>query len=164
MNVQSIQENPTASSTVIGYLKIPDIDGESNAARFEDQIEIFGLSSLVEQGREAQVGKGRRRARAQVSPIDVVKSIDSATPYVILASMQGKSFPDMVITLVKSESSNGSAYVIITLENVNIAKHQFDASSNRQEIMSLSYEHITVKYIANDGSEHEISYDVAAGV
>ncbi len=164
MSSQSIQENPTSSNTVVGYLKIPDIAGESNAVRFEDQIEIFGLSSLIEQGSAARVGKGRRRARAQVSPMYVVKRIDSATPYVMLASMQGKSFPDMVITLVESESSNQIAYFIVTLENVTIIKHQFDSSSNRQEIISLSYENITVKYVSNDGSEHEITFDVAAGV
>ncbi|MDB2463017.1 type VI secretion system tube protein Hcp, partial [Algibacter sp.] len=98
-----------------------------------------------------------------VSPISVVKKIDRATPYLMLANLQGKSFRETTINLVKPQATSQSPYLTITLENVIISKHQLDSSSNRQEIISLNFEKITVKYISKDG-EHEITYSVASGI
>lgn len=160
VNGQSIQEDPTSSNSVVGYLKIGDIEGESKSNLFKDQIEIYGLSTAIEQGNAAQVGRGRSRARAKVHPFSMVKRMDRATAYLMLAGMQGKSFPNMILTLVK----NKVVYAIYTFENVSISKSQVDASSDRQEILSIIFENITFRYIENNGDEHEITFDVAAGV
>ncbi|CAH8285699.1 type VI secretion system secreted protein Hcp [Mariniflexile fucanivorans] len=162
VNAQSTQENPITSTNVTGYLKIPDISGESKSSRFKDEIEIFGLASLIEQTSGNSLGTGRIRAKANMTPISLVKNIDAATPYLMLANMQGKVFREVIITLVKSENNAQTPYLIIKLQNVSIKKHQIDSSSNRQEIISLDFEKITTKYI-NKGKEHEITYDLSVG-
>lgn len=159
VNGQSTQEDPMSSNSVIGYLKIDDISGESKASQYEGQIEVYGLSSTIEQGSAAQVGRGRSRARAKVFPFSMVKRMDSSTAYLMLAGMQGKSFPDMTLTLVK----NQKVYAIYRFENVTISKSQLDASSDRQEILSIVFENIDFTYIAPDGKKHQILFDIAAG-
>ncbi|MBU2926913.1 Hcp family type VI secretion system effector [Winogradskyella psychrotolerans] len=156
VNAQSTQEDPMTSKNTIGYLKIGDIEGESKTKFYEDQIEIFGLASLIEL--ENKTGTGRARATAAVSPITLVKKIDAATPYLMLANLQGKSYSDADITLVKSVNKVQKGYFIISLKNLVISKHQIDASSDRQEIISLTFEKITIKYIEAKG-QHEVTFD-----
>ncbi|KAA5826386.1 type VI secretion system tube protein Hcp [Algibacter amylolyticus] len=163
LNAQSTHENPMAANTVIGFVKIPDIDGESQSKAYAREIEIYGLASLSEQLKSAQTGSGRSRARATVSPISLVKKIDAATPYLMLANLQGKFFPETTISLVNPESESQNPYLVITLKNVLISKHQIDASSNRQEIIDLKFDKITVKYITKSGV-NEISYNLATGI
>lgn len=163
VNSQSKQENPFTSKSVIGYLKIPDIEGESKSSEYKNEIEIFGLASLIEKAGKIEPGRGRSQSRAQMSSISLVKNIDAATPYLMLANLQGKSFKEAVISLVKSEKGSKKPFLILTLKKTIINKHQIDSSSNRQEIVSLSFEKITIKYI-NNGQEHEVTYNLAGGV
>lgn len=161
VNSQSKQENPITSKSVIGYLKIPDIEGESKSSEYKNEIEIFGLASLIEKASKTQLGRGRSQSRVEMSPISLVKKIDAATPYLMLANLQGKSFKEAIISLIKNESKE--PFLILTLKKTTINKHQLDASSNRQEIVTLSFEKITIKYI-NNGQEHEVTYNLARGV
>ncbi|XMO87584.1 type VI secretion system tube protein Hcp [Algibacter sp. AS12] len=161
INAQSTQENPMAANKVVGFLKVPDIDGEARSSAFAKEIEIYGLASLTEQINA--IGTGRSRAKATISPISLVKKIDAATPYLMLANLQGKSFPETTISLVNPESGSQNPYLVITLEKVIISKHQIDASSNRQEIIDLKFDKITVKYITKSGV-NEISYNLATGI
>jgi len=162
------------SEGVTGHVKIDDINGESNQVEHEDEIEIFGLSFMTSQmSRQATVGKGRTRTRATMSPITVNKFLDSASPYLLLASLQGKSFPDVVITLSKNSGPSRLDYLVITLENVTISGVDAtyggpDSTGLEQEKISFQFESIKMLYIeqnndGSDGDEHEIEYDIAAG-
>lgn len=156
------------------YLAIGDIAGESQRADHEDEIDIHDIEWNIEQAAAAQVGKGRSRARAQVSNLMLRKYADAASVYLGLACMQGKSFPDMVLSVRKDSGEAHLDYLIITMENVTIAKYEVlgtgDASGDMiEEMIGLAFENVTYKYTvqADDhsaGDEHEITYDIAAGV
>lgn len=158
-----------------GYLKIGDIAGESQRTEHEDEIDIHDIMWNIEQGSAAQVGKGRSRARAQVGALMLKKFVDASTPYLQLACMQGKSFPDMVLSVRKDSGDAHLDYLIITMENVTISKSEIlgigdvEGGEIMEEALGLVFENVTVKYVvqADDhsaGDEHEISYDIAAGV
>lgn len=157
------------------YLKIGDIGGESQRADHEDEIDIHDVMWNVEQGSAAQVGKGRSRARAQVGPINLRKFTDASSAYLLLACMQGKSFPDMVLSVRKDSGEAHLDYLIITMENVTISKFETvgvgpeEDGQVIEEVLGLVFENVTYKYTvqADDhsaGDEHEITYDIAAGV
>ncbi len=157
------------------YLKIGDIQGESQRADHEDEIDIHGLMWNIEQGSAAQVGKGRSRARAQVSALFLKKYADAASVYLALACMQGKSFPDMVLAVRKDSGEAHLDYLVITMENVTISKYEIlgvdqeEGGQMIEEVLGLVFENVTYKYVvqADDhsaGDEHEIVYDIAAGV
>lgn len=161
------------SSGVTGYLKVPDIDGESNQKDHGGEIDIYGVSFFSEKANQATVGKGRTSSRATMSPITVNKLLDSASPYLLLANLQGKAFDEVIITLRKDSGEAHLDYLTITLTNVIIsavdaAYGGHNGNGREQEKISFQFENITMKYIeqSGDGSagdEHEIEYDIAAG-
>ena len=157
-----------------GYLKIGDIAGESQRVDHEDEIDIHDMRWNIEQGSAAQVGRGRSRARAQVDALLLKKFVDASSVYLALACMQGKSFPDMVLSLRKDSGEAHLDYLIITMENVTISKYEAlgvgegEDGQMVEELLGLVFENVTYKYVvqADDhsaGDEHEITYDIAAG-
>lgn len=157
-----------------GYLKIPDIDGESQRAEHEDEIDIHDVSWAVEQASVAQVGRGRSQSRARVDALKFRKYYDASSPYLALACMQAKSFDEIVLTVRKDSGEAHLDYLTITMSNViissyNVVGNKDDRHDMIEEEGGLSFEQINIKYVvqADDhsaGDEHEIEYDVAKGV
>ena len=157
-----------------GYAKIPDIGGESQRADHEDEIDVHNIMWNVEQSAVAQVGRGRSQSRAQIGAMFMHKYYDAASPYLALASMQAKSFDEIVITVRKDSGEAHLDYLEITLKNVIISKYEMlgvgeGEGQMVEELIGMAFEEIKVKYTvqADDhsaGDEHEIEYDVAKGV
>lgn len=157
-----------------GYLKIPDIDGESLRADHEDEIDIHDISWLVEQAAVAQVGRGRSRARAEVHGFYFKKVYDASSPYIALAAMQAKSFDEVVATVRKDSGEAHLDYLTITMTNVVVSKYEItgvgqdEQAQELEEQIGFACEKVKIKYIvqADDhsaGDEHEIEYDIAQG-
>ncbi|TCM86466.1 Hcp family type VI secretion system effector [Rhodovulum steppense] len=158
--------------TLNAYMKVPDIDGESKSADHEKEIDLYDLHWLMQQESHAQVGSGRTRGRAQINPLMVRKWYDASSPYLALACMQGKSFPEVVIMVRKDSGDAHLDYLQITLTNTTISKYEivgeYENTKAISELVGLAAEKVKVKYIiqADDhsaGDEHEIEYDIAAG-
>lgn len=155
-----------------GYMKIPDIAGESQRAQYEDQIVIESVAYSLEGPTQASIGRGRTRARATFGNVVVEKAVDSSSPYLALASAQQKSFKDVTISMTRSGAAGaGHNYLTITLENATIAGVETMVEDNgaSTETVQWSFEKINWKYVEqNDdhssGTEHETEYDVAAGI
>ncbi|PWJ16560.1 Hcp family type VI secretion system effector [Jannaschia seohaensis] len=157
------------------YLKIDDIQGESQRVDHEDEIDIHDIKWNIEQGSAAQVGRGRARARAFVDALYLRKFTDASSPYLALSCMQGKSFKEMILYVRKDSGEAHLDYYTITMENVTISKFEtIGVGENEggqviEEIVGLVFENVTVKYVVQDddhnaSDEHEITYDIAAGV
>ncbi|MDO6584916.1 type VI secretion system tube protein Hcp [Salipiger sp. 1_MG-2023] len=165
-----------------GYLKIPDIDGESQRAEHEDEIDITDIMWSIEQAATAQTGRGRARARADVSSLTCRKVYDASSPYIALAAMQAKSFKDVIVTVRRDSGEAHLDYLTITMTNTIISHYEIDGvgritDSERveregqelQERIGFAFENIKVKYVVQEedhsaGDEHEIEFDIAAGV
>jgi len=160
---------------ITGYLKVPDIDGESTRADHEGEIDVSGMSwGVRRQGKSAR-GAGRTSARARVSALSVEKQIDAASPYLLLAAMQGKAFDEIVLTIRKSSGEASFDYYTVTMTNCVLkAVEQANGGLEDpleivQEVVAIKFEKVEVRYVVqnNDGSAgtiHEIQYDIAAGV
>lgn len=165
-----------------GYLKIPDIDGESQRADHEDEIDITDIMWSIEQAATAQTGRGRARARADVSSLVCRKIYDASSPYLALAAMQAKSFGDVIVTVRRDSGDAYLDYLTITMTNTIISQYEIDGvgrmtDSERveregqelQERIGFAFENIKIKYVVQEedhsaGDEHEIEFDIAAGV
>ncbi|MEQ9315444.1 MAG: type VI secretion system tube protein Hcp [Henriciella sp.] len=151
-----------------GFMKIPDIPGESQRADHEDEIDFSTVTWSVASDASAQVGAGRARARSQVGPVIVEKAVDSSSPYLFQAAATGKSFKEVTLAVRKDSGEAHLDYLTITLTNVKIASVESMAGDASTEQVTLNYEKINIKYVeqADDhsaGDEHEIEYDVARG-
>ena len=157
------------STSVRGYMKIDDIEGESVDREHRNEIELYGISwnSSREQ---SPVGSGRNRGKINHSPIRITKSIDKASPYIMEANWKGKTIDQVEITLVTG--SDNFEYMTIVLENVMISSYltrQGELPGKPYEFIGLSFEKIRVLYKSqnddgSEGDEHEVEYDVVAGV
>ena len=154
-----------------GYMKLPDIAGESRRADHEEEIDIMSIDWSMAQASNMQIGSGRTSSRAVVNPIGITKIYDASSPYIALACMQGKAFDEVVISFRQDSGDAHLDYLKITLSNVVISSYGLNGSAMGEEItdsLSLSFETVNVLYTmqADDhssGDEHEIEYDVSAG-
>ncbi len=155
-----------------GYMLIDDVPGESVRADHEDEIDVHSIDWIIQQGATAQVGSGRSLARAQVGAVKVNKFYDASSPYLALACMQGKDFPEVTIAVRKDSGEAHLDYLVIKMENVVVSGYEIlptpQDSLVIEEHVSLTCEKISILYTvqAEDhsaGDEHEIEYDISAG-
>ncbi len=162
--------------TLMGYLKIPDIPGESTRADHEGEIDVHRIRWSVLRAASAAIGSGRVSARAKVSPVHLDKWYDASSPYLALAVMQGKAFPEAAVTFRKDLGDAHLDYLTITLTNVAVSSYEILDEYNEvdepiarvPERIGLSFETVKIRYIAQSddhsaGDVHEIAYDVARG-
>lgn len=165
-----------------GYALIPDIGGESQRADHEDEIDITDIMWSVEQAATSQIGRGRSRSRADVSSLYCKKFYDASSPYIALAAMQAKSFKDVVVTVRKDSGDAHLDYLIITMTNVIISRYEIEGvgritdaegvereGQELQESIGFAFENVKIKYVVQEedhsaGDEHEVEFDIAAGV
>lgn len=159
---------------ITGYLLVPDIAGESKRADHEDEIDVHGLQWSIQQSERTSTGRGRTQSRAKVDNLVITKFTDASSPYLALASMQGKSFDKLVLSVRKDSGDAHLDYLVITLTNCQIAGFDMEAGPPNHdgslitERVAISFERVAMKYTvqADDhsaGDEHEIEFDIAAG-
>lgn len=158
-----------------GYLKIDDIQGESRRVDHEDEIDVKGVHWKIEHATSSARGSGRTRSRARVDSLTCYKETDASSAYLALACLQGKSFDEMVLTLRKDSGDAHLDYLIITMENVLVSGFEMmnDGSDADDDVVTervaLSFEKVNYQYTvqADDhsaGDEHEVEFDIVAGV
>lgn len=158
--------------SMTGYMKLPDIAGESRREGHEEEIDILAIDWSMAQAANMQQGSGRTSSRATVNPIGISKIYDASSPYISLACMQGKAFDEVVISFRQDSGEAHLDYLVITLTNVVISAYSLSGSAMGEEItdnLTLAFEKVKVLYTVqaddhSSGDEHEIEYDVAAGV
>ena len=87
------------------FLSIDTIKGESRDEQHRDWIEIKSFSQDVLQPRSATASTsgGQTAARVNMSPIEVVKSIDLATTALHQAAANGTTFPKARIEFMRAD-------------------------------------------------------------
>lgn len=118
------------------FLKIPSIPGDSARDGHEDEIEVMAWSW----GAQNPTGE-----RALSRDIILLKSVDSATAPLFLASASGEVLPDATIALRRTVEGETSDYLILRLADVRITsvEHGIDG---RGELVTLSAAKITMEY------------------
>lgn len=159
--------------SLTGYLLVPDVGGESFRADHEEEIDVHSIQWDIAQLAKAQVGRGRSQSRAEISAISMGKYYDASSPYLALACMQGKSFDEIVLMVRKDSGEAHLDYLQITMTNCAISSYSMlptdDDGQVIEELIGITFEKVKIKYTvqADDhsaGDEHEIEYDLAAGV
>lgn len=158
-----------------GFMQIKGIPGESRRVEHEGEIDVTDVMWRIEQAPPSSAGRGRRRARAEVGDVVVTKTYDSSSPYLALAAMQSRSFPEVVISVRRDSGDAHLDYLTITMSNVLVSQYEIigtdpepRAGDEVLELVGLTFEEVRVRYVVQDddhsaGDEHEIEYDIAAG-
>ncbi len=135
-----------------GYLKIPDIPGESKATEHENEIDITDIS--WELARPSSTGTSREYGAADFKEFKAVKYLDKSSPYLALACAQGKILPELVLTLRKDSGDAHLDYLTITLTNVRVTSYSVGGSGDTDdrptEEVAFYYNKIAFSYTLFD--------------
>lgn len=133
------------------FLSIDTIKGESRDQDHKDWIEIESFNQDVLQPRSATASTkgGQTAARAELSPIEIVKQIDLATTALHQAAANGTTFPKAAIEFYRADK-DGKAINYYKVELLNVLVHRVTTSVDKegmpQETVQLSFGSIKWTY------------------
>ncbi len=136
-----------------GYLKIPDIPGESQASGHEEEIDIHDISWTIFRPVVGDTGSTRSRGDVVLEDLVVAKAVDKSTPKLMEACADGKEFPEIIISLRKDSGEAHLDYLKITLTNVRVTSYDIDGSDQSGVPLSSTsfiYEELKVTYTEFD--------------
>lgn len=150
-----------------GYVKIPDIDGESIVAGHQDEIEIFDLEWMIERA-SAEPLRPTARGRAKIAPLTLSKWYDASSPYLALAVTNGKLFAQVDVSLRRSLGDQDLDFLRMKLTNCRILAVRVSGTGEGPipaEEVEVSFERIEICYwtagtggAVSDG-EHMVEID-----
>ena len=151
------------------YLKLPDIEGESQQQGHEEEIELTQVSWEVSIPDAAL--SGRTRARTSFSGISIAKNTDLASNTMLDFLARNKTLRNVILTFSTNSSDGLKDYLIYELDNVRITSFKMEANekdSKPQEYWTLSFEKINSLYkqFNNNGrleEEVEFEYSLRTG-
>ena len=158
-----------------GYMKVPDIKGESYRVDHEDEIDFYNIELQIRQP-HAKQGHGRASTSAEVGLIYTYHMMNAADVYLAKSCMTGKPFDEIVYYVRKDSGDAHIDYYTLTLNDALISHYEIigapEAAEEGQEMRvkvgcSGRFVKMLYKMQEEDGSvgdEHEIEHDIAAGV
>ncbi len=144
-----------------GYLKIPDIPGESVRDGHRDEIEVHGL----EFGMNVPHGRpdGPRRGRVEIGTIVITKFYDRASPYLKRALVDNRSLREGVLAVVRTVDGQTEDYLVVTLAEVGVTTYALHPAPDREDLLEervgLAGRRITFKY----QGAHEVELTTGPG-
>ena len=150
------------------FLKIegPDLTGEAQTDGHADEIDVLSWSwGLSQSGAMHQAG-GRGTGKASVQDLKVTKSVDAASPKLVLACLSGTQFRSATLTCLRVVGDGSRIpYVVVVMQRVIITAVDDGGSSGDEPLvegLSLNFAEVIVRYTKQnqDGSAGE---EVAIG-
>lgn len=147
------------------FLKISDIQGESQDSKHKDEIDVLSWSWGVSNTSSSLPGGGGGAGKATFENLSFSTYVSRASPKLYQMAANGRHSMQAVLT-VRSESINnvfGSEYLKVTLNDllVNIADTGWAMGTNGRVLdkFELSYTRIKVEYAMRnpDGSTGAIT-------
>lgn len=147
------------------FLKIDGIQGESADAKHPGEIDVLSWS-WGQSTETVRNGRGNQQA-ACFTDLNLMKSIDSSSPSLIMNGMLGTVAPTAVMVLRKAGKEQFE-YLRLTMKNVTVASLQISgASETPTESVALHFESMQGFYQKQkpDGtpSGPPITWDISGG-
>lgn len=155
-----------------GFQDLPDRTEERKLRGPEVEIDIHGLG--LRNASRAPGVSGRRRVRASVHDLMVLKSCHGSSPLLTLATLRGQHFDEIVLTMRKDSGKASLDILNVTLTNCILTDHRAenDGADDRLTEMfgavDIEFEQIGILCPAR-GDDHsarggdEVRVDILAG-
>lgn len=144
-----LEKTHSASNSVAAYIKFDGVDGESTSSDHKGEIEIQSFSWGVQRTDLASSGaSARSKPQVSVDPLQVVASLDKATPILFTNVVTGKHIPSAVLSIDHKGDSNPETFLKYELKDVMVSSFQArgDQGSAPQESLSLNFTAVAEKY------------------
>jgi type VI secretion system secreted protein Hcp len=153
------------------YMKLGDIKGDVTTSEWKDQVELDSTSFGMDRAIDMTAGavKNREQGTAMVQPISCSKMLDSSTPLLVQAAVDGANIPECKITIVRTGDKAKFVKVgEMTLTNVLVGNYNLSggAGGRPMESFVLYYTKILFDFEGADaenknGTPIKITYDLA---
>lgn len=148
---------PAAQGAVEMFLKVEDIEGESNDAAHRRWIDIAAWSWNISNSGSIHSGGGGGAGKAAFADLTITKWVDRSTPHLMLAAASGKHFKNAVL-VVRRAGHRPVEFLEIRLTEVLVTSVATGASGEENrltETITLNFGKVEVDYVPQkpDGSE-----------
>ncbi len=137
------------------FLKLGDIEGESQDNTHAGEIEVLAWSWGMSQSGTMHSGTGGGGGKVHVQDLSVTKFIDTATSNLLTACSKGTQYDKAILTVRKAGGDKPLEYVVITMKDVIITSLSTGGSGGEDRLtenVSLNFASVQLDYQQQDGS------------
>lgn len=150
------------------HLKIDGIQGDSSVKGFEKQIDCDSWSWGASQAANMHVSTGGAAAGSSIQDISISKSMDQASPNLMLYCCKGTHIPEVVMTCMKSGDGQ-IKWLVVTMKKVIISSVSCGGSGESMggENVTLNFGEYKMEFFPQEeggaqGAAVTAEYDIAA--
>ncbi|MFK5634989.1 MULTISPECIES: Hcp family type VI secretion system effector [unclassified Ornithinimicrobium] len=144
--------------SIDGFVKIPDIPGESTRKGHEDEIEIHSMSFGM--GAPYDRGGSTGRGRVDFDMVVVSKYYDRSSPPLKGALATNQRLREVVLSVRRTVEGETRDYLVVTLDDVTVVKYDLAPAQDRDDVLEervgFAYRSVTFAY---DG-QYEVELEV----
>ena len=153
------------------FIKIGDVKGEAKDSVHKEEIDVLAWSWGASNSGSAHVGGGAGAGKVNVQDISFTKYIDKATPDLLLATCDGKHFPEAILT-VRKAGEHPLEYLIITLTEVLVTSLSTGGSGGEDRLtenVTLNFAKFKLAYkeqaaAGAAGAAPSVGWDIGANI
>lgn len=131
------------------FLKLPDVDGESQAKGHTKEIEVFSFSLGASNPSSVSTGGGSGAGKVDISSLSIQKQVDLASAKLFLKCCDGTHFAEGTLTVREAGGSDTVEYWIMKMKQVFVDSVNWGAASGGgkpTESVSLSFAECKITY------------------
>jgi type VI secretion system secreted protein Hcp len=150
---------PSATAATDMFIKIGDIEGESQDLKHKNEIDVLAWSWGMSQSGTLHVGGGGGGGKVCVQDLSFTKWIDKATPDLMIGLTVGESYPDARLTVRSAGDSSGQEpleYLVINMKNVLVTSVSTGGSGGEDRLtenVTLNFSEVEWTYKTLDGTQ-----------
>lgn len=152
------------------FIKVDDIEGESQGAGHAKEIDVLAWSWGASQSGNAHMSAGAGgRGKVSVQDLSFTKYIDSATPALLQKCFDGRHIAEAEL-VVRKAGGTAMEYLKITMRDVMVSSVSTGGSGGEDRLtenVTLNFSKVTLAYspLKDDGTagaEKLAGWDIAA--
>jgi len=131
------------------YLKLKDIDGESQDKDHDGWIEVMSWSWGVDNPASFAMGQGGQSTQAHFGAVNIQKIMDKASVNLFKNSGTGKHIGDGILSCMKLDGDTRVEYFKVEFTNLMVSSVQWSGGGGEQatsEHVSLAFEEFKQTY------------------
>jgi len=141
------------------FLKIDDIEGESDDDKHPNEIELLSWGWGA-----SQSAAGRGAGRVEMSDFQFVMEACVASPALMFACAMGKVIPEVVLTCRRAHDEKRE-YLVITMSNGYVTSYNTSGAEGVPiDSISLSFEKISYAYTSPSDTNVVKGWDLVSNV
>ena len=143
-------------SSVMGYIKLGDIRGNSMDAKHKEWIEALSISQSVNRNINptSKPADALTKSQVHLGAIEVQKNADESSPELVAAVAEGRVFKEVTIDLVRVSQDGNEVFYQWKLTDAYLSNYGVHGASagaiEVMETMSICYSTIKWSYKKKD--------------